>query len=76
MSPRNGDIYTQHKLLQPCWLNNGVTINTVINTIIIMTLLFQQCSAVMKQQRLFTVVETAENNIDRTSLFVIVIIVA
>ena len=31
----------------------------------------------MKQQRLFTVVETGENNnIDRTSLFVIVIIVA
>ena len=27
----------------------------------------------MKQQRLFTVVETAENNIDRTSLFAIVI---
>ena len=31
--------------------------------------------ALMKQQRLFTVVETGENNIDRTSLFVIVIIV-
>ena len=30
----------------------------------------------MKQQRLFTVVETAESNIDRTRLFVIVIIVA
>ena len=30
----------------------------------------------MKQQRLFTVVETGENNIDRTSLFAIVIIVA
>ena len=41
------------------------------------SLLFQQCcSALMKQQRLFTVVETGENNIDRTSLFVIVIIVA
>ena len=34
------------------------------------------CSALMKQQRLFTVVETGENNIDRTSLFVIVIIIA
>ena len=32
--------------------------------------------ALMKQQRLFTVVETGENNIDRTSLFVIVVIVA
>ena len=30
----------------------------------------------MKQQRLFTVVEKGENNIDRTSLFVIIIIVA
>ena len=30
----------------------------------------------MKQQRLFTVVEIGENNIDRTSLFAIVIIVA
>ena len=41
----------------------------------------QYCStnnveALMKQQRLFTVVETGENNIDRISLFVIVIIVA
>ena len=41
------------------------------------SLLFQQCcSALMKQQRLFTVVGTGENDIDRTSLFVIVIIVA
>ena len=40
------------------------------------SLLFQQrCSALMKQQQLFTVVGTRENNIDRTSLFVIVIIV-
>ena len=30
----------------------------------------------MKQQQLLTVVETRENNIDRTSLFVIVIIIA
>ena len=30
----------------------------------------------MKQQRLLTVVKTGENNIDRTSVFVIVIIVA
>ena len=38
------------------------------------SLLFQQCyccSAFMKQQRLFTVVETGENNIDRTSLFIV-----
>ena len=34
----------------------------------------QCCSALMKQQRLFTVVETGENNIDGTSLFAIVII--
>ena len=43
------------------------------------SLLFQCCSALIfidLQQRLFTVVETGENNIDRTSLFVIVIIVA
>ena len=41
------------------------------------SLLFQQClSALMKLQRSFTVVETEENNIDRTSLFAIVIIVA
>ena len=40
------------------------------------SLLFQQYrSALMKQQRLFTVVETGESNIDRTCLFTIVIIV-
>ena len=33
-------------------------------------------SALMKGQRLFKVVGTRENNIDRTSLFAIVIIVA
>ena len=32
-------------------------------------------SALMKQQRLFTVVETGKSNIDRTSLVAIVIIV-
>ena len=37
--------------------------------------LFQQCcSALKRQQRFFTVVGTGENNIDRTSLFAIVII--
>ena len=36
----------------------------------------QCCSALMKQERLFTVVGREENNIDRTSLFAIVIIVA
>ena len=52
------------------------------NNIVVMaeqcgSLLFQQCcSALMKQQQLFTVVETGDSNIDRTSLFVIVIIVA
>ena len=41
------------------------------------SLLFQQCcSALMKQEQLFVVVGTGENNIDRTSLFVIVITVA
>ena len=51
--------------------------NTVIMAEQCCSLLFQQCcSALMKQQRLFTVVETGENDIDRTSLFVIVIIVA
>ena len=48
---------------QCCWTNNVVHI------------LFQQCySALMKQQWLFTVVGTRENNTDRTSLFAIVII--
>ena len=41
------------------------------------SLLFQKCClTLMKQQRLFKVVETGGNNIDRTSLFVIVIIAA
>ena len=52
------------------WLNNVVerTMFTIASTMLLneqCPLLFQQCSSVlMKQQRLFTVVETGENNID------------
>ena len=53
---------------------------TIVSTMLLneqcRSLLFQQCcSALMKHQRLFTVVETGEDNIDRTSLFAVVIIV-
>ena len=65
------------------WLNNIVErtmLFIIVSTMLLneqwRSLLFQQCcSVLMKQERLFTIVETGENNIDRTSLFVIVIIV-
>ena len=57
-------------LLQHCWLNNAVTTRlSWLNNVVQRTMLFSIDEAT-------TVVETGENNIDRTSLFDIVIIVA
>ena len=50
----------------------------LLNESALLLTLFQQCcSVLMEQQRLFTVVgKIGENNIDKTSMFAIVIIVA
>ena len=73
---------------QCCWTNNVVhyCFNNVVhycfNNVVERTMLLTIVStmlhvlALMKQQRLFMVVGTGESNIDRTSLFAIVIIVA
>ena len=44
---------------------------TILFTIVSTMSMTECCSALMKQQCLFTVVETGENNIDRTSLFIV-----